>query len=239
MDGEITVDTTDRTVVVHDQQTAGGFPLARADLSNVSDDVLSSRICDMGTGVVDVATTDVFGTVKLAEIGDITSENCVVTSAGLGNAISNLVGVNLNNVPDEDWNALFAKFGLAPMRFKQSSEIEMFAGSAMAHIFGVRGSLFQDINRVRADAILVCKTAEGGYEAGDRCYTFGVRIDTTTNVNLAPNVMVRSDSLGDYIQLNIGPASGANTGLIGQLRDGPGVFNITLNKWRLVFRVWY
>jgi len=35
-DGETTVDTTKDTVVVHDGALAGGFPLAREDLSNVN-----------------------------------------------------------------------------------------------------------------------------------------------------------------------------------------------------------
>jgi len=35
-EGEVTVDTTKDTVVVHDGTTAGGFPLARQDLSNVT-----------------------------------------------------------------------------------------------------------------------------------------------------------------------------------------------------------
>jgi len=36
LSGEITVDTTKKTAIVHDEATAGGFSLAREDLSNVS-----------------------------------------------------------------------------------------------------------------------------------------------------------------------------------------------------------
>jgi hypothetical protein len=34
--GELTIDTTKKTGVVHDGTTAGGFPLAREDLSNAT-----------------------------------------------------------------------------------------------------------------------------------------------------------------------------------------------------------
>jgi hypothetical protein len=34
--GELTIDTTKKTAVVHDGTTAGGFPLAREDLSNAT-----------------------------------------------------------------------------------------------------------------------------------------------------------------------------------------------------------
>ena len=38
-EGESTIDTTKETVVVHDGSTAGGFPLAREDMSNVVNQV--------------------------------------------------------------------------------------------------------------------------------------------------------------------------------------------------------
>ena len=38
-DGEVTVDTTKDTAVVHDGSQAGGHPLAREDLSNVTNKV--------------------------------------------------------------------------------------------------------------------------------------------------------------------------------------------------------
>ena len=43
LQGEITVDTTKKTAVVHDEETISGFPLAREDLSNVSADALANK----------------------------------------------------------------------------------------------------------------------------------------------------------------------------------------------------
>ena len=42
LEGEITIDTTKDTAVVHDGSTVGGHPLARQDLSNVNPSALSS-----------------------------------------------------------------------------------------------------------------------------------------------------------------------------------------------------
>ena len=55
--GELTVDTTKDTVVVHDGSTAGGFPLARANGSNLSGNL------DVGTVTADGLTVD--GTTNL------------------------------------------------------------------------------------------------------------------------------------------------------------------------------
>ena len=43
LEGEITVDTTKKTAVVHDNITAGGFSLAREDLKNVSTDTVANK----------------------------------------------------------------------------------------------------------------------------------------------------------------------------------------------------
>ncbi|MHA1540667.1 MAG: hypothetical protein ACTSUM_01215 [Alphaproteobacteria bacterium] len=58
VEGEITVDTTKKTAIVHDNAQAGGFPLAREDLSNVSDALLSSRGLALGD-MSNVATDDI------------------------------------------------------------------------------------------------------------------------------------------------------------------------------------
>jgi hypothetical protein len=44
LNGETTVDTDKRTVVVHDGVTAGGFPLARQNLSNVPNGTIGSSL---------------------------------------------------------------------------------------------------------------------------------------------------------------------------------------------------
>lgn len=66
-DGEITVDTDKKTLVVHDGETAGGYPVAREDLSNVPTSELEnlgfakddlSNVSSDNTLTSDLAKTD-------------------------------------------------------------------------------------------------------------------------------------------------------------------------------------
>ncbi len=55
-EGEVTIDTTKDTAVVHDGQQAGGRPLAREDMSNVSSANIAARL-----GADSIATTKIAG----------------------------------------------------------------------------------------------------------------------------------------------------------------------------------
>ena len=63
--GELTVDTTKDTVVVHDGSTAGGQPLAREDLDNVSSTAVTSK--------VSAGTTSAAGKVQLEDSSTTTA----------------------------------------------------------------------------------------------------------------------------------------------------------------------
>ena len=84
--GESTVDTTKDTVVVHDGVVAGGFPLAREDLSNVT---LTNLI-----GVTELKLTD--GTpdqvIKTNGSGTISFGTIDISGAAVGGDISGTVG---------------------------------------------------------------------------------------------------------------------------------------------------
>jgi len=67
---EVTVDTTKDTLVVHDGAQAGGFPLAREDLSNVNVNQIAN--------VIPAATTSTAGKVQLT---DSVSSTSVATAA--------------------------------------------------------------------------------------------------------------------------------------------------------------
>ena len=55
-EGEVTIDTTKDTAVVHDGSTAGGTPLAKEDMSNVSSSSIAGRL-----GADAIATTKIAG----------------------------------------------------------------------------------------------------------------------------------------------------------------------------------
>lgn len=73
--GEVTVDTDKDTVVVHDNSTAGGRPLAREDLNNVSSATIVSNIDDDAityAKMQDIATANrVLGRASAGEIQEV------------------------------------------------------------------------------------------------------------------------------------------------------------------------
>ena len=102
--GESTVDTTKDTVVVHDGTLAGGYPLAREDLSNVNlankigvaelnlvDGTVNQVIKTNGSGTISFGTIDVGST---AVGGDLTG---TVSNAQIK---ANVVGIAEINVTD-------------------------------------------------------------------------------------------------------------------------------------------
>jgi len=106
-DGETTVDTTKDTVVVHDGSLAGGYPLAREDLSNVNlvnligvtelkltDGTANQAIITDGAGTISFGTIDIAGSTIGALGGDI--------SGTIANALirDNKVGIAELNVTD-------------------------------------------------------------------------------------------------------------------------------------------
>ena len=105
VDGETTVDTSKDTVVVHDGANAGGFPLAREDMSNVINQVGVTQLkCAEGTagqalktdgsGTISFGTIDVAGATMGALGGDIegTVANALIRD--------NKVGITELNVSD-------------------------------------------------------------------------------------------------------------------------------------------
>ena len=96
-EGEVTIDTTKDTAVVHDGSVAGGRPLAREDMSNVSSSNIAARLGADSIATTKIAAgalpTDVTvasanivnGTIVSADIADNTIVNADInTSAGIG-----------------------------------------------------------------------------------------------------------------------------------------------------------
>jgi hypothetical protein len=91
-EGEVTIDTTKDTAVVHDGSQAGGRPLAREDMSNVSSASIAGQL-----GTDSIATTKIAGgalptdvTVASANIvnGTIVNEDVNASAAIAGSKIS-------------------------------------------------------------------------------------------------------------------------------------------------------
>lgn len=83
--GEVTVDITKDTLVVHDGSTAGGFPAAREDLSNVSS-IADSKLATISTaGKVSgsaITSGTIGGSTAINTSGAITTSGAVSDGAG-------------------------------------------------------------------------------------------------------------------------------------------------------------
>ena len=89
--GELTVDTTKDTIVVHDGAVAGGYPLARENLSNVPSGTITSTMIADGTIVdADVNASAAIVDTKLATIattGKVSNSATTATDANTASAI--------------------------------------------------------------------------------------------------------------------------------------------------------
>ncbi|MBL0690283.1 MAG: hypothetical protein JJV93_02475 [Alphaproteobacteria bacterium] len=97
LEGEITMNTTTNTAHIHDGETATGHSLARADLENISDTVLTNKI--FSTTTKEHFTADFFTTRGLLKTD--------MSNIDIDSAINNLqvARVDLSNVSSEDITA--------------------------------------------------------------------------------------------------------------------------------------
>ena len=139
-EGELTIDLTKDTVIVHDASTAGGFPLAREDMSNVTDKVglQQLKFSDGTTG--QFLSTNGGGTLSFATIdvsassigGDLTG---TVANAQIGN---NTVSIAELLVADGSAGQLLTTNGSGTLAF--SSQTNVSASSVGGDITGTIGN---------------------------------------------------------------------------------------------------
>lgn len=130
-DGELSVDSTKDTLVVHDNTTVGGHPLAREDMSNVSNTVGASQlnitnspgqagqvIQTNGAGVLSFVSFP--GSANETVGGDLTG---TIANAQIN---SNTININELNVPDGTAGSVLTTNGSGTLIFKNpSTEIEV------------------------------------------------------------------------------------------------------------------
>jgi len=88
-EGEVTVDITKDTAVVHDGSTAGGRPLAREDMNNVSSASIVGRLADDSIAVAKIAAGTLPSDVKIADAnvsGNLTIESADIVDGTIVNA---------------------------------------------------------------------------------------------------------------------------------------------------------
>jgi len=100
---EITIDTDKRTIVVHDGETAGGFPLAREDLSNLPPEVWESVrrfVEDKLIGTIAAAPLDSLSGFLLCNGAAISRTSYAKLFAKIGATFGAGDGATTFNLPD-------------------------------------------------------------------------------------------------------------------------------------------
>ena len=128
-DGEVTVDTTKDTAIVHDGSQTGGYPLAREDLSNVTNKVGIQQLNLADGSAGQVIKTDGSGTISFTTV--VTDPNVGGDLSGTtSNAqiAANKVGITELNVSDGTAGQVLKTDGSGTLSFSSVSSDPTMGG---------------------------------------------------------------------------------------------------------------
>lgn len=111
--GECTVDTDKDTLVVHDNSTQGGFPLAREDLNNVS---------SVPSGITATTQASSDNSTKIATTAYVTTAIGNISTTSISSGNSNVTVTNNAQTTVTANNVEAAEFGTAGIIFNDSGE---------------------------------------------------------------------------------------------------------------------
>jgi hypothetical protein len=220
-DGETTVDTTKDTVVVHDGIVAGGYPLAREDMSNVTNKIGVTQL-NLADGTADqVIKTDGSGTLSFTTINASSTSVGGDLSGTVANAqiVANSVGIAELNVSDGSADQVLKTNGSGTLSFISistdptmggdlsgtASNAQIAAGAVTATEIatnGVTTAKITDLNittaKIAADAITTAKITDlnitTGKIANDAITEAKIFAQTITNASIFPGT-IRSQEI--------------------------------------------
>jgi len=220
-EGEITIDLDKETVVVHDGATAGGFPLAREDMTNVADQVGIPQLKLSDGTVGQVLQTDGAGTISFTSQPDVTGSSVGGDLTGtVGNAHlgANTVGVVELNLSDGTSGQVLMTDGAGNISF----------GSTVDVSSAVVGG---DLSGTVGNAQLVVNSVTTAELAGDAVETVNIKDLNVTNDKLATD-SVTAIKIVDGAVTNDKILSLSSAKLVGAMPalDGNALTNINPNS---------
>ena len=197
--GEVTVDTTNDTLRVHDGSTAGGVRLAKLSEAGGSGTVTS---VDSGTGLTGGPITT-SGTLSLASINNLNV---------LGNVSGSAAAPTSVEIKDEDAMTSDSATALATQQSIKAYVDAQAGGIPSSKRFVSSQTSFPTTNTTASwthslgqipdiiHLILKCTTAEGGYSVGDE-------VQFTTVATAGGRATLHADSTNVYLAYYIAAAS--------------------------------
>jgi hypothetical protein len=182
--GEISIDTSKKTVIVHDGSTPGGFPLApntAFDVANAAfnaqnaEFTLSNASYDVANAAFNKANNALANTSNVVFAGDlrvtgnvfvgtstvtITNNSITATSVTVTDLVVNGSAVPSGAVSNLSFDTANAAFGIANAGY-----------AATNSVFGVANAAFNSANNVAPQVAPAFNTANAGYTTGNAAFS--------------------------------------------------------------------
>ena len=221
-EGEVTIDTTKDTAVVHDGSQAGGRPLAREDMSNVSSSSIAGRLGADSIATTKIAAGTLPSDVKITDSN--VSGNLTITSADIVNGT--IVNADIAS------NAAIAgtkleNSGVTAGQYGSSSAIPIVTVDAQGLVTAASTTAIDSTTIANGSASVA--VSNNGPITSNANHDFSAGIDVTGNITSTGKVQAGDDvevtvSSGDAFIVTKG---GTNQGHLVKKADGTTVAGIT------------
>ena len=174
-EGEVTIDTTKDTAVVHDGAQAGGRPLAREDMSNVSSASIAGQLGTDSIAVDKIAAGTLPSDVKIADAnvsGNLTIESADIVDGTIVNADIN-ASANIAN-------SKLADSGVSAGSVGSSTAIPIITVNSKGIVTGTSTTAIDSTTIANGSSSV--SVANNGSITSNANHDFSAGIDVTGNV---------------------------------------------------------
>ena len=212
-EGEVTIDTTKDTAVVHDGSQAGGRPLLREDLNNTTSTALAAKLADDSLATTKLAggalPTDV--TVADANIsGNLTIESADIVNGTIVNVDVNASAAIAGTKVSPDFGSqditTTGNFGAASVNITDNSPSLIFTDSNANSDFRLR--VQSGVLKLRDDT----NSADRLTIASDGTTTIAQNLDVGAGVDVTGNITVSGTVDGRDVAADGSKLDGIDTG---------------------------
>ena len=180
-EGEVTIDTTKDTAVVHDGSQAGGRPLAREDMSNVSSASIAGRLNNDSIAVSKIAGGTLPSDVKIQDAN--VSGNLTIESADIVNGT--IVNEDINASANID-NSKLSDSGVSAGSVGSSTAIPIITVNSKGIVTATNTTAVDSTTIANGSAAVA--VSNNGPITSNANHDFNAGIDVTGNITVSGTV---------------------------------------------------